>query len=219
MAAVNQVGNTLTGLTGSGTFVGATSPTLVTPLLGTPTSGVLTNCTGLPSSSLVGAISASVSAGAGSLTISSSSYVTTPSNPAFVVTNGTAANVTGNGTGYTILFATAGTNISSSYSTITGLFTAPVAGIYSFTASVSLTGLVFPTNTIIFAGFIINGSVTKVGYYNYLQALALDPFVFNFSAVINAGLNSTVGAWVRVSNGTKVVGIASDSFFSGALIG
>ena len=25
-----------------------TSPTLVTPILGTPTSGILTNCTGLP---------------------------------------------------------------------------------------------------------------------------------------------------------------------------
>jgi hypothetical protein len=34
--------------TGSGALVFATSPTLVTPLLGTPTSGVLTNCTGLP---------------------------------------------------------------------------------------------------------------------------------------------------------------------------
>lgn len=34
--------------TGSGSVVLATSPTLVTPLLGTPTSGVLTNCTGLP---------------------------------------------------------------------------------------------------------------------------------------------------------------------------
>lgn len=34
--------------TGSGAPVRATSPTLVTPLLGTPTSGVLTNCTGLP---------------------------------------------------------------------------------------------------------------------------------------------------------------------------
>jgi len=34
--------------TGSGAPVLATSPTLVTPLLGTPTSGVLTNCTGLP---------------------------------------------------------------------------------------------------------------------------------------------------------------------------
>lgn len=34
--------------TGSGGFVRQTSPTLVTPALGTPTSGVLTSCTGLP---------------------------------------------------------------------------------------------------------------------------------------------------------------------------
>jgi hypothetical protein len=35
----------LTDETGSGSAVFATSPTLVTPLLGTPTSGVLSNCT------------------------------------------------------------------------------------------------------------------------------------------------------------------------------
>lgn len=34
--------------TGSGNVVLATSPTLVTPVLGTPASGTLTNCTGLP---------------------------------------------------------------------------------------------------------------------------------------------------------------------------
>jgi hypothetical protein len=38
----------LTDETGSGANVFATSPTLVTPLLGTPTSGVATNLTGLP---------------------------------------------------------------------------------------------------------------------------------------------------------------------------
>lgn len=38
----------LTDETGTGAAVFATSPTLVTPLLGTPTSGVLTTCTGLP---------------------------------------------------------------------------------------------------------------------------------------------------------------------------
>ena len=36
----------VTNETGSGLLVFATSPTLTTPLLGTPTSGVLTNCTG-----------------------------------------------------------------------------------------------------------------------------------------------------------------------------
>jgi hypothetical protein len=34
MATINSVGNSLTGSTGSGAFVGATSPTLVTPTLG-----------------------------------------------------------------------------------------------------------------------------------------------------------------------------------------
>jgi len=44
MANRNAVGNALTGSTGTGTFVGATSPTLVTPILGKPTSGDLENC-------------------------------------------------------------------------------------------------------------------------------------------------------------------------------
>lgn len=48
MANKNAVGNALTGSTGSGAFVGATSPTLITPALGTPASGTLTSCTGLP---------------------------------------------------------------------------------------------------------------------------------------------------------------------------
>lgn len=40
--------NNNTGPTGTGAYVRATSPTLVTPALGTPASGVLTNATGLP---------------------------------------------------------------------------------------------------------------------------------------------------------------------------
>lgn len=43
----------VTGETGSGALVFATSPTLVTPALGTPSSGTLTNCTGLPTAGLV----------------------------------------------------------------------------------------------------------------------------------------------------------------------
>jgi hypothetical protein len=48
-----QLKTALTDETGSGANVFATSPTLVTPLLGTPTSGVLTNCTGLPLAAVV----------------------------------------------------------------------------------------------------------------------------------------------------------------------
>lgn len=49
--------------TGSGALVFATSPTLVTPLLGTPTSGTLTNCSGLPISGIVASTSASLGVG------------------------------------------------------------------------------------------------------------------------------------------------------------
>ena len=46
--AVARGGTGVTTSTGSGNTVLSTSPTLVTPILGTPTSGTLTSCTGLP---------------------------------------------------------------------------------------------------------------------------------------------------------------------------
>lgn len=48
MTTRNQIDSPLSGNSGTGQFVGDTSPTLTTPALGTPTAGVLTNCTGLP---------------------------------------------------------------------------------------------------------------------------------------------------------------------------
>jgi hypothetical protein len=48
--------------TGTGALVFGTSPTFITPALGTPASGVLTNATGLPLASVVGAGTAAASA-------------------------------------------------------------------------------------------------------------------------------------------------------------
>ena len=45
MATNNAVNTTLSGQSGTGSFAGTTSPTFVTPVLGTPTSGNLSNCT------------------------------------------------------------------------------------------------------------------------------------------------------------------------------
>ena len=46
----------VTGSTGTGVMVCNTSPTLVTPILGTPTSGTLTNCTGYTYANLSGSV-------------------------------------------------------------------------------------------------------------------------------------------------------------------
>jgi len=52
---INYGGVTLTnGVTGTGKMVLDTTPTLVTPILGTPTSGTLTNVSGLPPAGVVG---------------------------------------------------------------------------------------------------------------------------------------------------------------------
>ena len=66
MAQGNALNNPLLDSTGTGQFVGDTSPTiasanLTTPSLGVPASGTLTNCTGLPISSGVDGLGANVS--------------------------------------------------------------------------------------------------------------------------------------------------------------
>ncbi len=48
MTTINAVGVGLKGANGTGSFVGNLSPAFTTPTLGTPASGTLTSCTGLP---------------------------------------------------------------------------------------------------------------------------------------------------------------------------
>ena len=115
-------GVTSTGATGTGKFVFDTSPTLVTPILGTPTSGTLTNCTGLPVSTGISGFAAGVAAwlatptsanlatavtnetGSGALM-----FATTPSFTTGFTIGATAANGTiimGNGTNFVASTAT-----------------------------------------------------------------------------------------------------------------
>lgn len=82
MTTINQIGSGLSGSTGTGTFVGSSSPsisspTLTTPTLGTPASGTLTNCLGLPGASHVFLSSQTAAA---SPTISFTSVITNTYN-------------------------------------------------------------------------------------------------------------------------------------------
>lgn len=92
MTTNNAVNVGLAGATGSGNFVGANTPTLITPLLGTPTSGTLTNCTGLPSGTGILCSSTNNSASSGQLGEYISSLINNGAGS--TISNNTPANVT-----------------------------------------------------------------------------------------------------------------------------
>lgn len=95
MATMNAVDTTLSQQTGTGKFVGDTSPALVTPNIGTPSAGTLTSCTGLPLTTGVTGVLPIANGG---------------TNTSSVPTNGQV--LIGNGTGYTLGALTEGSNIT-----------------------------------------------------------------------------------------------------------
>jgi hypothetical protein len=110
----------LTDETGSGAAVFATSPTLVTPILGTPSSGTLSSCTGLPISTGVSGLGTGIatalavntgSAGApvlfnGALGTPTSGTVTNLTGTASININGTVGATTPSTGAFTTLSAT-----------------------------------------------------------------------------------------------------------------
>ncbi len=108
----SQLSTALTDETGSGAAVFATSPTLVTPALGTPSAAVLTNATGLP-----------VSTGISGLGSGVATFLATPSsaNLASAVTDetGTGALVFANSP--TLVTPALGTPASGTLTNATGL--------------------------------------------------------------------------------------------------
>lgn len=101
-----NVATAITDETGTGSLVFSNSPTLVTPILGTPTSGTLTNATGLP-----------IATGVSGLGTSVATFLATPSSAnlraALTDESGTGAAMFAGGAIGAATATTAGTNDNS----------------------------------------------------------------------------------------------------------
>jgi hypothetical protein len=108
----SQLAGALTDETGTGSAVFATSPTLVTPILGTPTSATLTNATGLP-----------IGTGVSGLGTGVATFLATPSsaNLAAALTDETGSGANVFATSPTLVTPILGTPTSATLTNATGL--------------------------------------------------------------------------------------------------
>ncbi|MBM4230663.1 MAG: hypothetical protein FJ184_07915, partial [Gammaproteobacteria bacterium] len=124
----SELAGVISDETGSGSLVFATSPTLVTPILGTPQSGTLTSCTGLPISTGVSGLGTNVATflatpssanlaaavtdetGSGALVFANTPTLVTPNIGA---ATGSSLNLSGNATVGGNLTVSGGTQVLS----------------------------------------------------------------------------------------------------------
>jgi len=171
--------------TGSGSNVLATSPTLVTPLLGTPTSGVMTNVTGLPLTTGVTGTLGAANGGTG-VANNAAMTVTGSGNFAYTRTLTSTTNVTFPTTG--TLATLAGTETFTNKTLTSPAITNQLATTIRETITVSATA---STGTINF-----DASTQAVLYYT---TNATGNFTLNFRGTSGISLNTLMNTGESLS--------------------
>jgi len=207
-----QLLTALTDETGTGANVFATSPTLVTPVLGTPQSGTLTSCTGLPVSTGISGLAANVATflatpssanlisavtdetGTGSLVFATSPTLVTPvlGTPS----SGTLTNCT---------FPTLNQNTTGNAATATILQTARTINGVSFNGSVniSITPVYTTSNQ--------NGNATKTAFSANSGRTVDDIFVIVNGLVLAPTAEYT---YTNTTTKTSTGGIGTNTFIT-----
>ena len=147
-------------------------------------------------------------AGTSALTIDSSGRILTPARPAFM------ARRTSNQSSGIVIFDTAMINQGSHYNTSDGKFTAPIAGLYTF-SSVVLSRLGGTDNYFTLELWVNGTSYAEMQGYSYLDN--------DFSGAIQVLADLSVNDYVQINFTRDVYGASSASsnftHFSGYLLG
>ena len=172
----------LTDETGSGAAVFATSPTLVTPILGTPQSGTLSSCTGLPISTGVSGLGTGI---ATALAVNSGST----GAPALLGSAGAFTTITGTGLLDVSTASSSGSNVTLATLRQNYAGTAGHEGFLNFT---NISG----TSIGKIGTRAVDGNNTSFVIRNFVSGALADAAVFT-----STGLNSTAIGATTASTG------------------
>jgi len=145
--------------------------------------------------------------------------ITKPLQPTFLCTkNGTASDVTGDATVYTIASWTEVADRNADFNNTSGVFTAPVTGLYLLTAEVYIQGMdsSHSDNSVYF--YSSNRNYGFLGVTTQSTSGHTGDFQVNGSMIVDMDASDTVSVRVDFRSSSKIIDIHDSSKFMGMLL-